>query len=149
VLRSADGRSIERPLVVAPDSMMIAGTRVAERPQGDGDAPGLVAWHPQEPVRIELQRSGFLPNGDFTYGAQITVYACRAGTLDVTILGKTGDPVRASVDGIQVATLQTPAGGSAIHRIPTPPYADGTHACGFQLDTDGYAGTTAIVFAPK
>jgi len=149
VLRSPDGRSIERPLVVAPDSMMIAGTRVAERPQGDGDAPGLVAWHPQEPVRVELQRSGFLPNGDFTYGAQITVYACRPGTLDVTILGKTGDPVRASVDGIQVATLQTPAGGSAIHRIPTPPYADGTHACGFQLDTDGYAGTTAIVFAPK
>jgi hypothetical protein len=149
VLRAADGRSIERSLVVAPDSMMIAGTRIAERPQGDGDAPGLVAWHPQEPLRIELQRSGFLPNGDFTHGAQITVYGCRPGTLDVTILGKTGDPVRASVDGIQVATLQTPAGGSAIHRIPTPPYADGTHACGFQLDTDGYAGTTTIVFTPK
>jgi hypothetical protein len=149
VLRSADGRAVVRPLVVAPDSMMIAGTRVAERSQGDGDAPGLVAWRPQEPVRIELQRSGFLPNGDFTHRAQVTVYACRPGTLDVTILGKTGDPVRASVDGIHVATLQTPAGQSAIHRIPTPPYADGTHACGFQLDTDGYAGTTTVVFTPK
>ena len=149
VLRSADGGAVDRPLIVAPASMMIAGTRVAERPQADGDAPGLVAWRPQEPVRIELQRSGFLPNGDFTQRAQVTVYACRPGTLDVTILGKTGDPVRASVDGIQVATLQTPAGESAIHRIPTPPYADGTHACGFQLDTDGYAGTTTIVFAPK
>ena len=40
VLRSADGRSIERPLVVAPDSMMIAGTRVAERPQGTGTRRG-------------------------------------------------------------------------------------------------------------
>jgi len=148
VLRSADGNPIVRPVVVAPDGMMIAGTRVAERSQGDGDAPGLVAWRPQEPVRIELTRSGFLPNGDFTRNAQVTVYACRPGTLDVTILGKSGDPVRASVDGIQVATLQTPAGQSAIHRIPTPPYADGTHACGFQLDTDGFAGSTAIVFTP-
>jgi hypothetical protein len=149
VLRLADGRPIDRPLVVTPDSVMLAGTRVAERPQGGGDAPGLAAWQPQEPVRIELQRSGFLPNGDFTRGATVTVYACRPGTLDVTILGKSGDPVRASVDGIQVATLETPAGGSAIHRIPTPPYADGTHACGFQLDTDGFAGTTTVVFTPK
>jgi len=149
VLRSADGTPLARPLVVAPEGMMIAGDRVAERPQGDGDAPGLVAWRPQEPVRIELERSGFLPNGDFTRNAQITVYACRPGTLDVTVLGKSGDPVRASVDGIQVATLQTPAGESAIHRIPTPPYADGTHACGFQLDTDGLAGSTTIVFTPR
>ncbi len=149
VLRSADGRALERPLVVAPDSMTIAGTRVAQRPQGDGDAPGLVVWRPQEPVRVELQRSGFLPNGDFTHEAQITVYACRPGTLDVTILGKTGDPVRAFVDGIRVATLRTPAGGSAIHRIPTPPYSDGTHACGVELQTDGYAGTTTVVFTPR
>ena len=149
VLRLPDGSPIERPVVVAPDGMMLAGTRVAERPQSTGDAPGLAAWRPQEPVRIELERHGFLPNGDFTRNAQVTVYACRPGTLDVTILGKTGDPVRASVDGIQVATLQTPAGRSAIHRIPTPPYADGTHACGFQLDTDGFAGSTAIVFTPS
>jgi hypothetical protein len=96
-----------------------------------------------------LQRAGFLPNGDFTQRAVITVYGCRPGTLDVTILGKTGDPVRAFVDGIQVATLETPAGESAIHRIPAPPYADGTHACGFELQTDGYAGSTTIVFTPR
>jgi hypothetical protein len=53
------------------------------------------------------------------------------------------------VDGLQVATLDTPADSSAIHRIPTPPYADGTHACGFELQTDGYAGSTTIGFTPS
>ena len=28
-------------------------------------------------------------------------------------------------------------------------YADGTHACGFELQTDGYAGSTTIVFTPR
>jgi dolichyl-phosphate-mannose-protein mannosyltransferase len=149
VLRTADGSAVERPVIVAPDTVTIAGDRIAERPAGDAEAPGLVAWRPEEPVRLELQRSGFLPNGDFSSRAQITLYGCRPGTLDVTILGKSGDPVEAYVDGIRVATLRTPAGGSAIHRIPTPPYSDGTHACGVELQTSGYAGTTAIVFTPK
>ena len=149
ILRTTDGRAVERPVIVAPDTVTVAGDRVAERPAGDGEAPGLVAWRPEEPVRLVLTRSGFLPNGDFTSRAQITVYACRPGTLDVTILGKSGDPVEAYVDGIRVATLLTPAGGSAIHRIPTPPYSDGTHACGVELRTAGYAGTTTIVFTPR
>jgi 4-amino-4-deoxy-L-arabinose transferase-like glycosyltransferase len=149
VLRTADGRALERPLVVAPDGLTLAGERVAEHAAGDAEVPGLLAWRPEQPVRALWSRAGFLPNGDFTDHAQITVYACRPGTLDVTILGKTGDPVRAYVDGLQVATLETPAGQSAIHRIPTPPYADGTHACGFELQTDGYAGSTTIVFTPR
>ena len=56
-----------------------------------------------------LRTSGFLPNGDFTGTATVTVYACRQGTLDVTILGKTGDAVEARVDGVSVARLETPA----------------------------------------
>ena len=149
VLRTADGDPVDRPVVVAPDTMTLAGEQIGERPQGDSDAPGLVTWRTEEPVRVVLQRAGFLPNGDFTHKAQITVYQCRPGTLDVTILGKTGDPIRAFVDGIHVATLETPAGESAIHRIPTPPYADGTHACGFELQTEGYAGSSSFVFTPR
>ncbi|HET6682525.1 MAG TPA: hypothetical protein VFG75_02415, partial [Gaiella sp.] len=149
VLESRDGSTIERPVVVTSAMVTLAGERLVERPAGDSEAPGLVAWRPEEPVRITMSRDGFLPNGDFTGRAQVTVYACRPGTLDVTILGKTGDPVRAFVDGIEVATLETPAGDAATHRIPAPPYADGTHACGFELQTDGYAGSTAVVFTPR
>ncbi|HEY1318473.1 MAG TPA: glycosyltransferase family 39 protein [Gaiella sp.] len=149
VLRTADGEPLDRHVVVAPDTMTLAGEPILERPQGDSDVPGLTAWRAEQPPRVLLQRAGFLPNGDFTHKAQITVYDCRPGTLDVTILGKTGDPVRAYVDGIHVATLETPAGESAIHRIPTPPYANGTHACGFELQTEGYAGSTTIIFKPR
>jgi hypothetical protein len=149
IVRTADDRELDRPVVVTPDTMTLAGERLAEHPAGDSEAPGLVAWRAEAPVRVELQRVGFLPNGDFSGRAEITVFGCRPGTLDVTILGKTGDPVRAYVDGLQVATLDTPAGSSAIHRIPTPPYADGTRACGFELQTDGYAGSTTISFTPS
>ncbi|HEY7178471.1 MAG TPA: hypothetical protein VH305_04790 [Gaiella sp.] len=149
VLRTAEGRTLVRAVVVAPDGLTLAGERVADHAAGDAEVPGLLAWRPEKPVRALWSRAGFLPNGDFTGRAQVTVYACRPGTLDVTILGKSGDPIRAYVDGLQVATLETPAGQSAIHRIPTPPYADGTHACGFELQTDGYAGSTTIVFTPR
>ncbi len=149
VLRTEDGNSLDRGVVVAPDTLTLAGEPLLGRPQGDSDVPGLTAWRVEPPARVVLSRVGFLPNGDFVHKAQITVYRCRPGTLDVTILGKSGKPVRAFVDGIRVATLETPAGTAAVHRIPTPPYADGTHACGFELQTPGYAGSTTIVFTPQ
>jgi 4-amino-4-deoxy-L-arabinose transferase-like glycosyltransferase len=148
VVRSADGAALERALVVAPETLVLAGEALVARPAGDAEVPGLVAWRPEEPVRVVLRRDGFMPNGDFTGSARITVYGCRPGALEVTVLGKTGAPVRAFVDGIPVATLETPAGASQIHRIPAPPYADGTHACGFELQTDGLAGSTTIIFKP-
>jgi hypothetical protein len=149
VLRRQDGEVLDRDVVVAPDTLMLAGEPLVSRPQGDSDVPGLIAWRAEQPARVVLRRVGFFPNGDFVHKAQVTVYACRPGTLDVTILGKSGEPVRAFVDGIHVATLETPAGESAVHRIPTPPYANGTHACGFELQTAGYAGSTTIVFTPQ
>jgi hypothetical protein len=149
VLRTDDGNALGGSVVVAPDTLTLAGEPLLGRPQGDSDVPGLTAWRVEQPARVVLGRVGFLPNGDFVHKAQITVYRCRPGTLDVTILGKSGEPVRAFVDGIHVATLETPAGESAVHRIPTPPYANGTHACGFELQTAGYAGSTTIVFTPQ
>jgi hypothetical protein len=149
VLRTPDGNEFSRPLVVAPETVMLSGDAVASRAAGDSEVPGLAVWRPEDPVRLEMRRDGFMPNGDFTGSAQITVYGCRPGTLDVTILGKSGDPVRAFVDGIRVATLRTAAGTSAVHKIPAPPYSDGTHACGYELQTDGLAGSTAIVFTPS
>ena len=148
VVRTVDGAELERTLVVAPETVVLAGEALAARLAGDAEVPGLVAWRPEEPVRVVLRRDGFMPNGDFTGSARITVYGCRPGALEVTILGKTGEPVRAFVDGIEVATLETSAGTSQIHRIPAPPYSDGTHACGFELQSDGLAGSTTIVFKP-
>ncbi len=134
---------------MAPSTLTLAGEKVAERQAGDSEAYGLAAWRPVEPVRVVLGTEGFLPNGDFSGTARVTVYACRPGTLDVTILGKTGDPIEARVDGIDVQRLDTPNGAAVTHRIPAPPYADGSTSCLFELVNPGYAGSTTIVFTPR
>jgi hypothetical protein len=149
ILRTATGATLDRPLVVAPSTFTLVGEKVAERPAGDSEAPGLAAWRPDQPVRIALRTEGFLPNGDFTGTARVTVYACRPGTLDVTILGKSGDPIEALVDGVPVARLETPNGGAATHRIPAPAGADGSRTCVFALENPGYAGSTTIAFTPR
>lgn len=143
------GAELRRSLVVAPTTITLAGERVAERPAAESQTPGLAAWRIAGPVAIRWRTAGFLPNGDFSGIVSVVVYACTRGTLDVTILGKTGDPVEARVDGITVATLETPNGAAITHRIPAPPYADGSRPCGFELETSGYAGTTTIVFTPS
>ena len=114
----------------------------------DSETHGLTAWRPETPVRAALVVDGMLPNGDFTGQARLIVYACRPGSLDITVLGKTGDPIRAYIDGFELDSLETPAGESAIHRLPAPPYANGTRPCIYDLENPGFAGTTTIVFTP-
>jgi Dolichyl-phosphate-mannose-protein mannosyltransferase len=149
VLRRSDGSPLERDILVAPTTVTLEGEKVVERPAGDSESYGLTAWRTDGPARMLLRTSGFLPNGDFTGTATVTVYACKQGTLDVAILGKTGDPVEARVDGVSVARLETPAEGAVTHRIPAPPYADGSRPCVFELENPGYAGTTTITFTPR
>jgi hypothetical protein len=148
VVRTADGGTLDRQVVVAPSTVVLAGEKVAERGVDDSESYGLTAWRTDSPVRIKRRIEGLLPNGDFSGRARITVFACEPGTLDVTILGKTGDPISAYVDGFAVATLETPAEKSVVHSIPAPPYADGSRPCIFDLENPGYAGTTTIEFRP-
>jgi 4-amino-4-deoxy-L-arabinose transferase-like glycosyltransferase len=148
VLRTADGGTLDRQIVVAPSTVVLAGEKVAERGVDNSETYGLTAWRAASPVRVLRRIEGLLPNGDFSGRARITVFACQPGTLDVTILGKTGDPISAYVDGFAVATLETPAETSVRHSIPAPPYADGSRPCIFDLETPGYAGTTTIEFTP-
>jgi hypothetical protein len=148
IMRSRDGAALEQELLVTPATFTLAGEKVAERPAGNSETYGLTAWRPDGPARVLLRTEGFLPNGDFTGRASVTVYACGPGTLDITIIGKTGHPVDARVNGVTVARLETPNGQATTHRIPVPPYANGTEPCVFELVTNGYAGSTTIRFAP-
>ena len=148
LLRDADGEPVERSLVVVPTTYTLDGEKVVERPAGDSETYGMAAWRTAGPLRVRTTIDGFLPNGDFGGIAHVTVYGCSQGTLDVTILGKTGDPILARIDGIVVGSLDTPAEAAVTHRIPAPPYADGTRACIFELDNPGFAGSTTIAFTP-
>lgn len=147
-LRDAAETPLNRQVVVAPTTMTLAGEKLVERPAGDSETYGLAAWRTDGPVRILTSIDGFFPNGDFGRVAHVTVYACGQGELAITILGKTGDPIDVRVDGVIVTSLETPAEQAVTHRIPTPPYADGSRACVFELDNPGYAGSTTISFTP-
>ena len=107
-----------------------------------------MAWRPDSPVRVALRTEGFLPNGDFSGTARITVYACRPGTLDVTSSASRETRSRRASTAFAVQRLDTPNGAAMTHRIPAPPYADGTRPCVFELENPGYAGTTTIAFTP-
>ena len=148
VLRTSTGDALRRPIVVAPSTFALAGEKVAERPAGDSETYGLTAWRPDVPVRVLRRADGFLPNGDFGGSARVTVYACGPGTLYVTVIGKTGDPIRAYIDGFELDPLQTPAGEAVTHEIEAPPYANGSGSCIFDFVTEGFAGTTTIDFRP-
>jgi hypothetical protein len=106
-----------------------------------------VAWRPEQPVRVALRTEGFLPNGDFSGTARITVYACRQGTLDVTVLGKSGDPIEARVDGFAVRQLDTPNGAATTYASPRRPTRTG-RGLRLRAREPGYAGTTTIAFSP-
>ena len=148
LLRDADGDSVERGLVVAPTTYTLDAEKVAERPAGDSETYGLAVWRVDGPIRVLTTIDGFLPNGDFGGLAHVTVYGCQPGALQVTILGKSGDPILARVDGVVAAQLETPAEESATHSIPAPPNADGTRVCVFELDNPGFAGSTTITYVP-
>ena len=130
------------------DDVVLAGEKVAERPAGDSETYGLAVWRPDVPVRVLRRVDGLLPNGDFGGSARVTVYACGPGTLYVTVIGKTGDPIRAYIDGFELDPLQTPAGEAVTHEIEAPPYANGSASCIFDFVTEGFAGTTTIDFRP-
>jgi Dolichyl-phosphate-mannose-protein mannosyltransferase len=148
-LRTADGGALEPSVIVAPSTYRFDGEMLAERQVGVSESPGLTAWRIDGPARVRMKIEGLLPNGDVTGSPRITLYECEQGTLDLTIIGKSGDPIGVSIDGIAVGSLATPNGQVVKHRVPTPPYADGTRPCKFGFETQGLAGSTSIVFSPS
>ena len=148
-LVTSDGKPLERAVVVTPSTIKVQGEKLAERRVGLSETGGLVAWRTYGAVRLLMRVDGLLPNGDFTGAVRLTLYDCRPGTLDITILGKSGHPVHAWVDGLDRGTLETPAGEAATHHIPAPSDANGSSPCVYDLETDGFAGTTTIAFTPK
>jgi hypothetical protein len=57
--------------------------------------------------------------------------------------------VEVRVDGVPLETI-TPAPDTVWEgSVPSPPYADGTSRCVFELESDGLVGSTRIEFVPS
>ncbi len=145
LLRAVDGRAFQPALVAAPTDFELAGERIAQAPRST-DLAGLTLWRIDRPLRLLTSRTGVQPNGDVLGKAQITVYACGRGRLELTLLGKQGTPIELRVNGITWARPQIASGAVWNGSVPSPPDADGQSLCVFEIVSPGLVGSTRLEF---
>jgi hypothetical protein len=146
-LLTADGAALRAPYVVAPRGATIRGEPVAELPPSL-EEPGLVAWRTDGTARLVQRVVGIRPNGDLhgEEAAEIRVFGCGPGRLELTILGKQGLPTRILREGKVVAERAVPSEEIWRPAIPAPASANGSGTCVYRLETDGLVGTTRVEF---
>ena len=145
-LQATDGHAFQPALVTAPSDFELAGERIAQAPRST-DLAGLTLWRVEQPLRLLTSRTGVKPNGDIVgTTAQITVYACGPGRLELTLLGKQGTPIELRVNGITWARPQVASGTVWNGSVPSPPDADGRSLCIFELVSPGLVGSTRLEF---
>ena len=90
--------------------------------------------------------AGFLPNGDFINNARVVVYGCQRGRLEITLLGKSGAPIYAYVNGANRRSFDLLSQTAVTEIIPSPVFVDGTRPCTYDFVTDGLVGSTRIAY---
>ncbi len=148
VVRTSDGSSLPGGYALTSAAVTLRGDLIAQRFASDAQTPGWRLWRTAEPPRVTTRVIGALPNGDFTGRLTVLAPGCADGALELTLLGKSGDPVGVTVDGIPWGEIAAPNGVVVSTRVPAPPYADGTRTCVFSLATEGYVGSTKIEYVP-
>ena len=148
-LLDARGIPVVRHAIVAPSTLTLEGTPLAQLAAGVSTTYALTLWRVDGPARVTMSlASGFLPNGDFIDKGRVVVYGCQRGRLEITLLGKSGSPVYAYVNGANRRVFDLPPQAAVAERIPAPVYVDGTKPCTYDFVTTGLVGSTRIVYVP-
>ena len=145
LLRAVDKRTFQPAFVAAPTDFELAGERIAQAPRST-DLSGITLWRTERPLRFLTSRTGVRPDGDVFGTAQITVYACGRGRLELTLLGKQGTPIELRVNGITWSRPHIAPGAVWNGSVPSPPDADGRSLCLFELVSPGLVGSTRLEF---
>ena len=133
------------PYVVAPDRLTFFGTPVAHLTQTDLDVRGLTLWRTAEPLRLSTATDGVQPNGDMTRPADVTVYDCKGGHLELTLLPKATDMLRVRLN--RRLALQIRIGGLASWHGSLPvPRSTQPRLCTFTIEPHPLLGSTRIDF---
>lgn len=143
------GAPVVRHAVVAPSTLTLAGTPLAQLPAGVSTSYGLTLWRVDGPVKVTMAlASGFLPNGDFIDKARVVVYGCQRGRLEITLLGKSGAPIYSYVNGANRRTFDLASQAAVTEVVPSPVFMDGTKPCTYDFETVGLVGSTRIAYVP-
>jgi hypothetical protein len=141
------GRALAGSLVAAPSGLLLEGEKIAEAPV-TGLEPGSALWRTSSPLRLRQRVEGLNPNNDFDGLIRVSVFRCRPGSLELTLIGKSGGPIRVRVDGVPLTTIRPEPDTLWQGGIAAPPYADGGSRCVYELESDGLVGSTRIEFVP-
>jgi hypothetical protein len=146
VLVDGDGNTVEAVQLVTPSTVLTAGEQVTAIPPST--EPGLTLWNVESPVRVLQRVRGLQPNGDLYGGqtARIEVFGCGPGELQLTLLGKQGDPTRIWLGPRLLAERAIPPGAVWRPAVRAPATVDGTGRCVYELESDGLVGSTRIEF---
>ena len=145
-LTDPSGAEVSAPNAVMPATIVLEGERVAESPPTE-IAPGSALWRVEEPLRLVSRRSGFSPIGDFREAA-VVVYRCGPGRLEVTLLGKDGEPIVARVNGFPYDTFELEPQGSRTVAVRSIGIIAGA-PCVFELTSAGLVGSTRVEWVPE
>jgi hypothetical protein len=130
---------------VAPDRFVFSGTRVAHLTQAISDVTGLTLWRLAEPPRMSTITGGVQPNGDITHPATVSVYDCRGGELELTLIPKATSRLRIRLDGSDV--VDEPISGESWTRVIPVPATAKPRLCTFTIYPQPLLGSTRIVFS--
>ncbi|HXH88441.1 MAG TPA: glycosyltransferase family 39 protein [Gaiellaceae bacterium] len=139
------GAGAARP-VVAPTSVTLFGTPLAQVSLQDTVDAGLVLWQTVGPPRLSTTTSGVLANGDFSNVATLTAFDCGSGRLELTLLGKSGNPVELRLDGITRQVAEVASGAVWRGAVESQAYASEDGICEFELVSEGLVGSTRLEF---
>jgi hypothetical protein len=142
----ADGRlPIDTPYVVASDQHEFVGDAVAHHAQTGTDITGLTLWKLDGPPQLSLVKYGIQPNGDMVAPAEVYVYDCGGGALQLTLLPKATKRLRIELDG-RVVVDEDVAGQEVWHGLVPVPPSRKSRTCVFRILPQGLLGSTVIQF---
>jgi hypothetical protein len=131
--------------VVAPDRFTFVGARVAHLTQTGLDISGLTLWRLSGTPRVSTITNAVQPNGDMTRPATVSVYDCRSGELQLTLIPKATSRLLITLDGHR-ALDEAIAGDSWTGAVPVPHRA-APRVCQFTIYPEPLLGSTRIAFS--
>ena len=142
------GRPFPGHYVVASTVFTFVGKVVAEVRQTGLDQAGLRLWSTPGPPQLETAMTGLRTNGDIQEPVHLTVFGCRPGRLELTLVSKEQTPLEVDIDGKPTAHIALTPGKVWRGSVPAPPQANGKQRCVYGLTSPGLVSSTRIKFVP-
>jgi hypothetical protein len=143
-----DGRLVDKfghgpdvRYVVASDSLLFAGRRIADA------GNGISLWQVDPPFRLRQWTQNVRFDGIVEHHAKLFVYACRGGTLTLTLSASTPMSVRLLRNEKPFGRIPLRPGGAPSFEIPAKARRPlGEHLCSFDLLTPATVKVTDFSF---